>query len=259
MEITIEQFLGASALSFMLVFARIGSVIMIMPGIGDSFVPGRIRLHIALAVSLVMMPIIYNHIPHPLPGVIAIAFMTMGEVIIGLLIGTVARILIAALDVAGMVISTASGLGNAQIFNPSLAMQGSVVGAFLSVTGTVLLMVMNLHHMLIAGVANSYNLFPPGKIPDSGDMAVMIARTVSSAFTIGVQIASPFIVLSVLIYVGMGVLSRLMPQIQVFLLALPLQIMLSLITLGIVVSAVFLYWTSEYRDAISVFLQTAGG
>src|SRR5690606_777005 len=149
------------------------------------------------------------------------------------------------------------GLGNAQLFNPAFSTQGSLIGAFLSVTGVVFLFATNMHHLLFMGIVESYNFFPVGEVPDTGGMAQLMARAVSSAFNVGVKIAGPFIVMTMLIYVGMGVLSRVMPQIQVFLLALPLQILLSLITLGLVVGAGLMYWLGQFQDGMVFFLTSA--
>jgi flagellar biosynthetic protein FliR len=157
-----------------------------------------------------------------------------------------------------MVISTASGLSNAQIFNPSLAAQGSLIGAFLSITGVLILFTANLHHLLITGIVESYELFPLGTVPEFGSMAQMIARTVSTSFAIGLKIGAPFVVLIVVLYAGMGVLSRLMPQVQVFMIAIPVQILLSLVTMMLVLSAIFLFWAQEFEEGLIFFLKSAG-
>ena len=250
----LETFLSTNVLAFMLSFVRIGTAVMIMPGLGDSFTPERIRLHIAVALSFVMFPLIVPYIPDPLPAFAGLMVLIVMEFIIGLFFGSIARIFMMALDTAGMVISTSSGLGNAQVFNPSLATQGSLVGAFLSVTGVIVLFALNMHHLLITGLVESYDLFPLGSIPDAGSMAEFIARSVSSAFAIGVKIGTPFLMLTILIYVGMGVLSRLMPQVQVFLLALPLQILLSLILLMLILSAAYTYWGTQFEQGMVFFL-----
>ncbi|MGB4107072.1 MAG: flagellar biosynthetic protein FliR [Alphaproteobacteria bacterium] len=254
----LEQFLAAGVLAFILTFVRMGTAVMIMPGLGDSFVPERLRLLIALALSFVLFPVTMKYMPAQVPGTFMLLMLIITEFVIGLFFGTVARIFMTALDTAGMVISTSSGLGNAQVFNPSLAMQGSLVGAFLSVTGVLILFATDLHHLLIAGLLESYTLFPVGAIPDTGSMAELLARTVSASFSIGVKIGAPFIVLTMLIYVGMGVLSRLMPQIQVFLLAIPLQILLSVITLMLTMSAIFIYWAGQFEEGMIFFLKAAG-
>lgn len=259
MQSALETFLAGGVLAFLLTFVRIGTAVMIMPGLGDSFVSERIRLHMALGISFVMFPIVMPYVPAPLPNTAALFVLIFAEFIIGLLIGTVARIFMTALDTAGMVISMQSGLSNAQVFNPSLAAQGSLIGAFLSMSGVLILLVTDLHHLLIMGVIESYEMFPLGVFPDTGSMAEIIARAVAASFTIGVKLATPFIVVTLLIYVGMGVLARLMPQVQVFLLALPLQILLSVALLMIVLMALLTFWLAQYEASMISFFRAAGG
>jgi len=227
---------------------------MIMPGLGDSFVSERIRLHMALGISFVMFPLVMPYMPSPIPQTFALVTLIAMELIIGLFVGTIARIFMTALDTAGMVISMQSGLANAQVFNPSLASQGSIMGALLSVTGVLVLFETNLHHLLIMAVIESYDLFPVGVIPDVGSMAKLMSEVVSASFLIGIKLAMPFIVMTLLIYVGMGVLSRLMPQIQVFMVALPLQILLSILLLVVVLSYLLLFWLGEFEEGMMFFL-----
>lgn len=255
----LTDFMAGGVFAFILVFVRFGTAIMIMPGLGDSFVSERVRLHMALAISFALFPALYDEIPYPIPGTMTLFTLIVMEFIIGIFIGSIARIFMTALDTAGMIISIQSGLGNAQVFNPSMATQGSIMGAFLSITGVVLLFATNMHHLLILGLFESYEMFPVGGIPESGDMAELIARAVSTAFITGAQIAMPFIVITLLIYTGMGVLSRLMPQVQVFLLALPMQILLSIILLSIVLSAGLMYWLRYYEQSLVFFLSQGGG
>ena len=242
----------------MLVFVRIGTALTIMPGIGDSFVPQNIRLFMALGLALVLSPVIQPFVPDPIPALPVLFSLILMEFVIGLFIGTIARVLMAALDVAGMIISTTSGLANAQVFNPSLASQGSITGAFLSMVGVVLLFVTNLHHLLIYGLVESYHMFPVGDVPDSGSMAEMMSRAVSASFMIGFQLAIQLVIVAMLLYIGMGVLSRRMPQGQVFILTLPMQIMLSMITLFFILSAGMLFWLTKFEDGMTFFLTSAG-
>lgn len=253
METTLQDFLASGVFAFILTFVRVGTAVMIMPGIGDSFVSNRVRLHFALALSLVLFPLLRPYMPAYIPSTIALFPMIIAEFIIGLFFGTVTRIFMTALDTAGMVVSVQSGLGSAQVFNPGLATQGSLLGAFLSVTGVVLLFATNLHHILFMGLVESYQYFPVGVIPEAGGMSELMARVISSAFAVGIKVATPFIILTMLIYVGMGAMSRVMPQIQVFLIALPLQILLSVMLLVLCLSAMFVYWLQEFQAGITYF------
>ena len=254
MENAVADFLAFGVLAFMLTFVRMGTAIMIMPGIGDSFVSTRVRILMALGISFVLFPLVMPYIPDPIPGTLTLLSLIGMEFIIGLFFGTIARILMMALDTAGMVVSIQSGLGNAQIFNPAAATQGSIMGAFLSVLGVVLLFAVNMHHLLFQGLIESYALFPIGAIPDAGSMAELISRAVSASFLVGVKIATPFIAMTLLIYVGMGVLSRLMPQVQVFLLAIPMQILLSVTALMLVLGAAMVFWLDHFERGMVFFL-----
>lgn len=250
MEAALEAFLTTGVFAFLLSFVRLGTAMMLFPGIGDSFVSARIRLLAAFAITFVMLPMTMKVLPAAVPPTFELVMMVVLEFLVGLFLGTVVRIFMLATDTAGMVIANMSGLGAAQILNPSLATQGSLIGAFLSVTGVTLLFQTDMHHLLFMGLLESYERFPFQASPDIGSMAEFIARCVSASFEIGVKMASPFIALTLLIYAGMGVLSRVMPQIQVFMVALPLQILLSLILLSITLFAVLAYWVRAFEGAV---------
>lgn len=254
----LEEFLVSSVLTFMLVFVRIGSAMMIMPGIGDSFVPANIRLYMALSISVVLSPFLDRYLPDAVPSSALLFMLILSEFMTGIFFGVIARIFMAALDTAGMVISLSSGLANAQLFNPIVASQGSIMGAFLSVTGLLMLFAGNLHHLLIYGLVGSYESFPVGQVPDTGGMAEVVARAVAQAFMIGIQIASPFVIVGLMLFIGMGVLARLMPQIQVFILTIPIQIMLSLLTMALVLSAGMLFWMGQFENGLALFFEQTG-
>ncbi len=254
MEVSIQEFLTTGVFTFIVIFVRLGSAIMIMPGVGDSFISARVRLLFALGLSFALSPLLGKYMPYPLPGTVSLFVLIMMEFMIGVFFGTIARIFMIALDVAGMVTSMQSGLGSAQLFNPTLATQGSLIGAFFSVTGVVFLFATNLHHLLFMGLVESYEFFPVGNVPDTGSMAEFMSMALSASFSIGVKMATPFIVITLLIYAGMGVLTRLMPQVQVFMIALPLQIIISLVTMAAVISGIYLFWSSEFENGISFFL-----
>lgn len=251
----LEIFVTQSLFTFLLIFCRIGSAIMIMPGIGDSFVPTNVRLLFTLSVAFVMTPVLAAYLPPPPAGLLPFSVLIAAEIIVGLFIGTVMRILISALDTLGMMISLQSGFANALIFNAISSGQGSIVGALFSMMGVVLLLVTNLHHFLLLSIFESYAMFPVKEgFLETASMADVVARTVNTAFNTGVRMSAPFIVVGLLVYIGFGLLGRLMPQIQVFFLALPLQILLSLITLSLVFSAAILFWLASYEEEMIRFM-----
>jgi flagellar biosynthetic protein FliR len=250
----LETFLTTGVFAFLLCFVRVGTAVMLMPGIGTAYVPQNVRLFFSLAFSFVLFPLLQSRMPNPLPDTFPLFSLILMEFIIGFFIGTISRVLMAAIDTAGMIVSTQSSLANAQLFNPALASQGSVIGVFLTLTAMMLLFATDLHHLLVLGIVQSYDIFPIGKEVDFGSMANFLTDTVAGAFAVGIQMTAPFLVLVLLLYVGMGIMSKLMPQIQVFMLAVPVQILLALVTLTLVISAMMLVWLAEYEKGMRFFL-----
>lgn len=240
---------------FLLLFARFGTALLIMPGIGDSFVSPTVRLFFALGFCFVMTPFMSSHLPAMPDGTLPFASLMIAEMITGFFIGTVMRILIAALDTVGSVISIQTGFSNALVFNPMTATQGSVVGALYSVMGVTLLMATDLHHYMLAAIVNSYSMFPAnGGLPDTASMLEVIKRCVSASFLIGVQMSLPFIIVGIVMQYGFGLLSRLMPQVQIFFLTQPLQIGINLVMIAMCLSASILYWLNSYPQLLAKYL-----
>ena len=232
------SFLPALAAVFMLMFARLGTMVMLMPGLGERGIPVRIRLVIALVLTLTLLPLYRNAYPADLSGGFGpLMGLLIQEIIIGAVLGLTGRLALSALEISGTTIAHQLGLGFTTTLDPSQAQQGVLVANFLTMLGVTLVFATDLHHLAIGALDESYRLFKPGVGLPSGDMAELILTTVSAAFRVGVQLAAPFLVFGLLFNVGLGVLSRLMPQLQVFFLGLPASILIGFGILLILVGA----------------------
>lgn len=252
MQNFLQELVVGNIFAFLLIFMRFGVALMIMPGIGDSFVSPTIRLLFALAISFVLTPVLSPNLPAIPANTVVLVTMLVSEAFVGVFIGTVMRILVSALDTAGTIVSIQAGLSNATLFNPTTNTQGSVISAVYSALGVTLILVADIHHQMLAAVVDSYHLFPAsGAFPDMGSISEVISKTVAVAFKIGVQLAIPFLVVGLLVQIGLGMLGRLMPQLQVFFLAMPLQILLSLLTLLLVLSAGVIFWLNGYETILT--------
>lgn len=231
-----------------LVFARIGAILMLLPGIGESSIPPRIRLSFALAFSLVIGPLIAPQLP-PAPSTLSgMASLIALEAVIGLMIGAAARMLLMAGAVAGQIIGYQTGLAMAQSFDPTQGQSGALPAQFLNLMFMVLIFATNLHHLLLKAAAGSYALMPAGEAPMWGDAADWALRLFADAFLLGVQIAAPLIAFGLIFYLGLGVLSRLMPQAQIFFIAMPLNILAGFAILAITLGAVALVWLERFEQ-----------
>ena len=229
----LAQFLPDNAFAAMLVFARIGSAMMLLPGFGEVYVPQRYRLLFALIFSGLLLPVLAPILP-PMPKSPAQLLIVLGgELIIGLFIGTLTRLLLATLQIAGQVVSIQIGLSNAQIFNPMEASQDSIPSSFYAVLGVLLIFMTNLHHLMLRGLVDSYAVFVPGQLPPVGDLSESVARAVAASFRLAIEMAAPFIVVGTVFFVGLGLIARLVPQLQVLFVSQPLQIMGGLVLMGL--------------------------
>jgi flagellar biosynthesis protein FliR len=245
------SFLPALAATFMLVFARIGTMVMLLPGLGELTVPVRVRLTIALMLAAVLLPLHRNAYSLDLRSFGPMLVMLCEEMFIGAMLGLAARLTISALQVAGSVIAQQLGLGFVTAIDPTQGQQGIIFGNFLTILGLTLIFATDLHHLVIAALDDSYRLFQPGDIPLLGDVAALTTRTIAGAFSVGIQLSAPFLVFGLLFNLGLGVLSRLMPQMQVFFVGLPLSILAGFLILLLVVGAMMGVFLGLFESVFS--------
>ena len=236
-----------------LVFARIGAMIMTMPGLGDQPAPAQVRLAFALLTALVVTPVVAPALPQIPPGLGDLGADIIREVLIGLAIGAILRAFLAAMAVAGEVISISTTLSFAQTANPTLAQQNSTLASFLTLLGVVLIFATDLHHFFIAALVRSYTLFPFSRPPPVRDFAQLSIRSVAEAFLIGVQLAAPVLVFSLVFNIATGLVGRAMPQFQIFFAAAPLQVLLGLSLLALSLGVMGVFWTDRYRGLLTAF------
>jgi len=240
-------------LVFLLTFARVGAMIMLLPVIGDAGVPPRVRLAFALAVSAALTSVTAQYYPSISPPPLALTVMIAKETTAGVLVGTMARLIMSALETAGFLIAAQSGLAFAQTFDPGQGTQGAMVSTFLSLFGALLVFESGLHHLAISAIAGSYTLLPPDGVLPTADMAEMTLRLVGGAFALGLQLAAPFLVFGFLIYATLGVLSRLMPQLQIFFLAMPLNILVGFVLLMLFIGVMMSNFLDFYAEQMRLF------
>jgi len=254
--VTLEQLLPANLFAAALIFARVGSAMILLPGFGEFYVMQRYRLLLAVLVSALLTPVLGPSLP-PLPASGVRLVVAVGsEAMIGLFLGSVARVLLGALDIAGTIVSLQLGLSQAQIFNPAAAATGTLVSSLYGVMGVLLIFLADLHHLLLRAVVDSYATFAPGAMPPLGDLSDMIARGVAGAFVIGMEMSAPFIVLGVLFFVVIGFIGRLVPQLHVLFVTQPLQIVGGLLAMVFVLAASMRWFLDAF---IGQFTALTGG
>ena len=238
------------AATFMLGFARIGTMVMLLPGLGELTISPRVRLTVALVLTAVILPLHRTDYHLDLNGFGPVLLLLGQELLVGAVLGLLVRITISALQVAGSVVAQQMGLGFVTAVDPTQGQQGAIVGNFLAVLGITLIFATDMHYLVIAALNDSYALFKPGEVPILGDVASVLSTSVSTAFRIGIQLSAPFLVFGLLFNLGLGVLSRLMPQMQVFFVGMPLSIMVGFLILVLVLGAMMTTFLGSVEDVL---------
>lgn len=223
-QIDLGSFLSGQIFVFMLTLTRIGGMLTNFPGLGESFVPMNVRLAFALIVSFLLFPVLsplIGAMPQQIP---ALALLFGKELLIGLFFGFILRALMGVLEVAGAVVALETGLSNAMILNPTMGAQSALPSVLYSLGGTALIFITGLDHFLLTGMLDTYKVFPVRGTLILGDMTQTYAHLVSDTFRVGVELSAPLMIIGLLLYVVLGIIQRMMAQIQLFLVVMPLQI-----------------------------------
>lgn len=237
-----------------LVFFRVGSMVMVMPGIGETYVPAQVRLAFALLLALCLGPIVAPNLP-TIPDSVGVAVgFIIKETLIGLMIGGILRLFFTSMTAAGEFVSLQSTLAFAQTANPAGAQPSVSLSVFLTMLGMVLIFDTDLHQMFLAAIVHSYTLFTPMKAAPLGDAAQLAEETVSKSFALGVQLAAPVLVFSLVFNVAVGFIGRVMPQFQIFFAATPLTLILGLSIFALSLGTVGLVWTQAYEALLHNFV-----
>ena len=250
----LEQLVTGNLFQFFLVFARLGSAIMLLPGFGEAYVPPRVRLVFALVVSFALLPMLSDRLPAQPAGLGQFTALLLMEIGIGLFFGMIARLILLGAQTAGSVIALQIGIASALVSDPTTQQQAAITGNFLLALTVVLIFATGLDHMTIKGMVGTYAIFPPGQLPLLGDVADHASRIVADSFAVAIEMAAPFLVYGIVFAVALGLLARLMPTLQVFFIAMPMQILAGFALMAVGLTAMMLFFLSSYEERMSLFV-----
>jgi flagellar biosynthesis protein FliR len=250
----LEDYLPFQIYSFLLVFARVGSMLILMPGVGEGFIQTRIRIYFGVGFAVVVTPIIQPLLPPEPQNAVALFTLLFWEVVIGLYFGIITRILLLTMDTLGRIVSFQTGLAAATAFNPSISEQGTLIGLLFTTLAILMLFIFNLHHVLLMAIVDSYSMFRAGAAPPFESLAEAVSRVTQDSFRVAVQFSAPFMVIGLIFFASMGIVSRLMPQLQIFFIGIPIQLILGFVITSSILGALMRLFLEYYTSGITDFL-----
>lgn len=242
--------LPALAFQFVLLVARLGGALLLLPGLGEQDVPPSIRLALLLALVALLLPGLAPSLPAMPAEVPALLRLILLETAIGLWLGLLARLVALALGQAGQVVALMVGLASPLQTDPILGAQSTASGRLFSLLAATLVLSTGLYALPLRALAESYAVLPPGGALALGRTAESVAQAVADSMALALRLAAPLVLAAVLGNFALGLLARVAPQVQVFIIAAPGQIIAGLLLLGLLLPALIAVWLASAGDAL---------
>jgi len=238
--------LPALAFAFVLLLGRVGAALTLLPGLGEADSPAMLRAGFAIAIALLLLPTVAPLVPAIPASIPTTAAMVAAEVVTGLWLGWLARLLTLSLPMAGQFISFMLGTTNVLVTDTELGTQASALQQLFTLLAPLALLVSGLYALPLAALAGSYTLIPPGALLPPADSTQLATRAVADSFALALKLASPFVLAGVVWHVVIGLLARLVPRIPMYFVALPGQILGGLLLLAALGAIIIAAW----QDAV---------
>lgn len=238
----------SNILIFVLIFTRISGMIFSMPLISTYPIPQQVKIWLGALVAFLLFPMVAaNHsfiVPHSMPEVLV---YLIREFSIGFLIGFCANFLFAAVQIGGEFVSIQTGLSMSQVLDPATGEATQILSQMYSYLATMVFIGLNAHQWLFAAIYKSFQAFPPGiEYFFTGDIISQVLHMSSTMFSIGISMILPIFCVMFVSEVLMGFMSKMMPQMNIFMVAIPLKIYI-----GIVLMLMFLSPTVTYLVTVT--------
>lgn len=233
---------------FLICTARIAGFIGAIPVFSGVQVPMQIKAGLIVATSLVLFPVISQSLPDITFEPASFTLFLISEVLIGTIIGLIARFIFTAVEFGGTIIGYQMGFAAANVFDPQNQRQISLISQMQNVFAVLIFLAIDGHHVFLRTAVQSYEILPPGGIDMSGEAISYLIELSSQMFILGVQFSAPVLAMLLLSGLILGILARTFPQGNVFLLSFPLNIAISFTVIGLTLNMVFIVLGREFDN-----------
>ena len=221
---------------FLFVFFRVGALILFVPIFGSRQIPSSMKIGFILFLSIVIFPLVQDRsVPEP-QGIFELSIFLISDVTIGLGIAFIARLIFTAVQIAGTVVDFQMGFGVVNVLDPQTDTQVSVTAQFHNIIAVLIFLAIDAHHFIIQAIVESFFIINPAEINFASITPGYMLYLFSATFTTAVKIAAPIMAILFFLSVGLGLVARTVPQMNVFIVGFPLQIGVGLLMVGLSIS-----------------------
>lgn len=217
---------------FLFVLTRVAALFLFVPILGSASVPMRLKTAFILIMAIVIFPLVKSlPMPHS-KGMFELAVYLSSEVAVGVIIAFIARLVFIAVEVAGTIVDFQMGFGVVNVIDPQTNSQVSITAQFQNILAVLLFLAFDAHHLFVQALVESFQLINPSKFGFSATTMDMMLRLFADSFAVAIKISAPVMAVLFFISVGLGLIARTVPQMNVFIVGFPLQIGAGLIMMG---------------------------
>ncbi|RMF48105.1 MAG: flagellar biosynthetic protein FliR [Deltaproteobacteria bacterium] len=234
--------------AYLICLIRVGALVGTLPIYGSSQTPMRIRVALSIMLSLVVFPVVRPLLPSLEFEPLRLAILLAGEGLLGLMVGYIARFIFTAVELGGTVIGYQMGFAAANVFDPQNQRQVSLISQFQNVLAILIFLALNVHHYFITALVSSFRLLPPGQWDFSGRAIPYLLELAGRMFTLGVQLSAPVLAVLLLSGLTLGIMARVFPQMNVFLLSFPFNIGISFLLIGLTLNLLVALLDQEFAQ-----------
>ena len=225
---TLDQFMA-----FAVVLGRLAGIFSAIPLFGGRGVPTRVKALLILVITVALFPVIRAKIP-PLPtDTVSVIILVIRETLVGLSLGILSQIIFSAAEFCGQLVSIQNGLSIATQFDPMTGNQFTATAVLQNLLAVLLFMGVGAHHIFIRAVVESYQVIPVGSWHMSGELIEFLGKGVADIFVLGIKLAGPVMAALLATSVVLGIMARAFPQMNIFMVSMPLNIGVSFLVLGL--------------------------
>lgn len=224
--------------AFLLIFARVTALFVTAPVFGSRSAPLQTKIGLAALLSLALMPLVAPQVGSAPADLLPLIGQLAAETAVGLCLGFLVMLLMAALQMAGQFIDTQMGFGIINILNPLSEQQSSALGQFLYQLGMTLFLILGGHLYVIGTLADSFSMVGPGGARLAGDLMGVVTGIVGQMFVLAFKIAAPASIVLLVVDVAFAIIARTVPQMNVFIVGIPAKIIVGLMTVAMVLPVV---------------------
>ncbi|PID39974.1 MAG: flagellar biosynthetic protein FliR [Proteobacteria bacterium] len=212
--------------ALLLIFFRVIAILFSSPILDTATIPVLFRAALALAVSVLLLPLIDTSVNLPEMNLIAIVLGIVSEIVIGITIGLTVKLLFTGIQLAGQIAGYQMGFAVANVMDPATSAQIPLLSQLFNLTAMLVFLSINAHHMFFSALVDSYTLIPPLSMQFRPELTEFMMTLAANMFTIAIKVGAPLIAVMLLVSVGMGLVARTVPQIHIFIVAMPLKILI---------------------------------